>query len=69
MLESVKSSIALILDEITERPTDRHALQEALREKIAELQAMGLPVPEDFLRLEAALSDPGNDAIWDEALD
>ena len=65
MLEDLKAAIAAILDEIAERPADRHVLQEALRAKIAEMRALGLPVPDDILRLEQALDDPENDDLWD----
>lgn len=65
MLEDLKASIAVIMDQIAERPDERHVLQDALREKIAELRASGQPVPDDFLRLEEALEDPENDDLWD----
>ncbi|MGI1663833.1 hypothetical protein ACRDNQ_16460 [Palleronia sp. KMU-117] len=64
MFETLKASIAMILDEIAARPIDRHILQEDLREKIAELRALGLPVPEDIEALEQALEDPENDDLW-----
>ena len=66
MFEDLKASISLIMQEITERPEDRHVLQEALREKISELRSMGLPVPQDFLRLEEALEDPDNEDLWND---
>lgn len=64
MFENLKASITMILDEIAARPTDRHVLQEELREKIAEIRAMGMPVPEDIEALEKALEDPENDDLW-----
>lgn len=63
--EQLKAGIALILEEIEKRPEDRHVLQEELREKIAELRALGLPVPEDILRLEAELEDDDADDMYD----
>lgn len=66
MFEDLKASISLIMQEITERPEDRHVLQEALREKISELRSMGLPVPQDILRLEEALEDPDNEDLWND---
>ncbi|MCO8146397.1 hypothetical protein NHN26_14305 [Rhodovulum tesquicola] len=63
--EQLKAGIALILEEIEKRPDDRHILQEQLREKIAEFRAMGLPVPEDILRLEEQLGDDDADDIYD----
>jgi hypothetical protein len=65
MFETMKASIATLMDEISERPADRHVLQEALREKIAEMRTMGLPVPDDIARLEKALEDPDADEFWD----
>jgi len=63
--EEIKAAIGALLDEIAQRPEDRHVLQEQLREKIAELETMGLPVPEDFKRLEAELSDDDADDLFD----
>jgi hypothetical protein len=36
-------------------PEDRHELYLQLMEKMNELKAYGMPVPEDLLQLEAAL--------------
>ena len=63
--EDIKAAILALLDEIAERPKDRHVLQEQLREKIAELESMGLPVPEDFKRFEDELSDDDADEVFD----
>jgi len=63
--EQLKAGIALILEEIEKRPEDRHVLQEELREKIAELRAMGMPVPEDIQRLESELEEGGSDDLFD----
>ncbi len=54
--ENLKASIYLLLDEMTDQPEDLHVLQEKLREKIAELRALGLPVPEDLIQAEKGLS-------------
>jgi hypothetical protein len=64
VFENLKTAITMILDEIAARPTDRHILQEELREKIAEMRAMGLPVPDDIEALEKALEDPENEELW-----
>lgn len=63
--EQIKAGIALILEEIEKRPEDRHVLQEELREKIAELRGLGLPVPEDILRLEQELEGDDSDDLYD----
>ncbi|MHC0054476.1 hypothetical protein [Actibacterium sp. D379-3] len=63
--EELKAGITLIMDEIEKRPGDRHILQEELREKICELRALGLPVPEDILRLEQQLEGDDADDMYD----
>ncbi len=55
--EELKVGIAMLMDEIAKRPEDAHVLQEQLREKIEELKAFGLPVPEDILALEKTLEE------------
>lgn len=63
--EQLRAGIALILEEIEKRPDDRHILHEELREKIAELRGLGLPVPEDILRLEEQLEQEEADDLYD----
>ena len=55
--EELKLRLAMLLDEIAASPHDAHELQENLREKIAEMQALGLPIPDDLAGLEAYLED------------
>ena len=45
--EQFRVQIAMLLDEIAKNPSDAHEMQESLREKLTEMQAMGLPLPED----------------------
>jgi hypothetical protein len=47
----------MLMDEITKAPEDAHALQEALRERLAEMQALGLPLPGDLVDLEEYLEE------------
>lgn len=63
--EDMKAAIGAILDEIAKRPEDRHILQEQLREKISELESLGLPVPADFKRFENELSEDAADDLFD----
>ncbi len=63
--EEMKAAVANILTEIAKRPEDRHVLQEQLREKIAEFEALGLPVPSDFAHLIDELDDDDADDLFD----
>jgi hypothetical protein len=55
--EEFRVQIAMLMDEIAARPEDAHALQESLREKLAEMQSLGLPLPDDLVELERALEE------------
>jgi hypothetical protein len=55
--EEFRVQIAMLMDEIAARPEDAHQLQEALREKLAEMQSLGLPLPDDLVELERALEE------------
>lgn len=53
--EELRAQIAVLMDEISGNPHDAHELQESLREKLAEMQALGLPLPDDLVGLERYL--------------
>jgi hypothetical protein len=55
--EEFRTRLAMLLDEIAGNPHDAHELQESLREKLAEMQALGLPIPADLAGLEAYLEN------------
>lgn len=55
--EQFRAGIAMLLDEIAANPSDAHEMQEQLREKLSEMQALGLPLPDDLVGLEAYLED------------
>jgi hypothetical protein len=55
--EQLRLQIAMLMDEIARNPEDMHALQEGLREKLSEMQALGLPLPDDLVGLEAYLEE------------
>ncbi len=57
MFEDLKARIALLLEQMVERPHDAHELQEQLREELAEMKAMGMPLPQDLVALEKRLED------------
>lgn len=55
--EQIKAQIALLLEEMIEQPEDAHEVHEQLREKLSELRAMGMPLPDDLVELEKRLDE------------
>ena len=56
-LEEFKAQISLLLEEMVNQPEDEHEIQEQLREKLREMRAMGLTLPDDLVKLEKRLDD------------
>ncbi len=48
-LEEIKAQIALLFEEMVNQPEDEHEVLERLREKLNELRAMGMPLPDDLV--------------------
>lgn len=55
--ELIKAEIAVLLQQMVNQPEDEHELHERLREKLAELRAQGLPLPDDLVELERRLDE------------
>jgi hypothetical protein len=55
--EEFRLQLAMLMDEIARNPADAHELQETLRERLGEMQALGLPLPDDLVGLEEYLED------------
>ena len=53
--EQIKQEIALLLTEMQNEPQDRHELYLSLKEKLNQLKATGMPLPEDLVTLERDL--------------
>jgi hypothetical protein len=53
--ESLKAGIAMLIEQMTDNPEDAHQIQESLREKLAEMRGLGLPLPHDLVELEERL--------------
>jgi len=53
--ETLKAEILMLWNQMEEQTKDRREVAFQIHEKIAELRAMGMPVPDDFLRLEKQL--------------
>ncbi|HET6390178.1 hypothetical protein [Hyphomicrobium sp.] len=53
--EQIKQEIALLLTEMQNEPQDRHELYLSLKEKLNQIRATGMPLPEDLVTLERDL--------------
>ncbi|HRO10434.1 hypothetical protein [Amaricoccus sp.] len=53
--EQFRVQLAMLLDEIARNPADAHEMQETLRERLAEMEALGLQPPDDLVGLEQYL--------------
>lgn len=53
--ESIKAEIDLLLTQMQNEPEDRHELYLQIVQKLSELKAYGMPLPEDLVRLEQSL--------------
>ena len=55
--DALQAEIALLFEQMVEQPEDVHQLAEAIREKLNQLRAEGLPLPDDLVALEKRLED------------
>lgn len=53
--EDLKAELALLLNQMENQPEDRHELYLQIREKLNEMRAFGMPLPDDLVRLEKEL--------------
>lgn len=53
--EDIKAEIGLLMGRMIDQPHDKHEMEAMLREKLAEMKAYGMPLPQDLLDLEALL--------------
>ena len=54
-LEQLKAQIGLLLTEMNNQPEDLHELYAEVHQKLNELRATGMALPEDLLALEERL--------------
>jgi predicted nucleic acid-binding Zn-ribbon protein len=54
-LNDIKAQIIDLLERMTNQPHDAHELEEMVRERLNELRAEGMPLPEDLVDLEQRL--------------
>lgn len=55
--DNIQAEISLLVKQMEEQPHDAHELQETLREKLNELRAFGMPLPEELVRVERKLDE------------
>lgn len=55
--EELKTQIYVLLDKMVAQPEDEHELARQVHERIAELRATGMPVPDDLKDLEKQLDE------------
>ena len=53
--DDVKAELGILMTRMQNEPQDRHELYLQLTEKLNELRAFGMPLPEDLVALEKAL--------------
>jgi type IV secretory pathway VirB10-like protein len=54
-LEQLKAEIAMLVQQMEDEPEDIHELHARIRSKLAEIKAMGMPLPDDLTALERRL--------------
>ncbi len=53
--EQLQTEINVLLAQMENQPQDIHELYELVREKINEMKAFGMPIPQEFQELEQKL--------------
>ena len=53
--DDLKAEIALLINQMENQPEDRHELYLQIREKLNEMRAFGMPLPEDLVAFEKEL--------------
>lgn len=54
-MDDVTAELGILMTRMQNEPQDRHELYLMVMEKLNEMKAYGMPLPEDLLKLEAAL--------------
>jgi hypothetical protein len=55
--ENVQAEIGILMTRMQNEPEDRHELYLQLMEKLNEIKAYGMPLPQDLVDLEKALEE------------
>lgn len=54
-MDDIKAELGILMTRMQNEPADRHELYLMVMEKLNEMRAYGMPLPEDLVKLEAAL--------------
>ncbi|WP_137390887.1 hypothetical protein [Rhodoligotrophos defluvii] len=55
MFDRLEAELSLLLTQMENQPGDRHELYLLLREKLGQMRAFGMPIPDDIVELEQQL--------------
>jgi hypothetical protein len=66
-LDAVKAELNQLLVQMQNQPEDRHELHQLIHDKLNELKALGLPLPDDLVDLEQVLADDLDDDSADDS--
>ena len=53
----IQNEIVALLQQMTNQPEDVHELAQQIRERLNQLRAEGLPIPDDLVELEKRLEE------------
>ena len=53
--EALQSELGLLMTRMQNEPEDRHELYLVIRQKLNEMKAFGMPLPDDLVRFEQRL--------------
>jgi hypothetical protein len=53
--DDLKAELALLINQMENQPEDRHELYLQIRERLNEMRAYGMPLPEDLVKFEEDL--------------
>jgi hypothetical protein len=53
--DDLKAELALLINQMENQPEDRHEFYLQVREKLNEMRAFGMPLPQDLVELEKEL--------------
>ena len=53
--KALQSELGLLMTRMQNEPADRHELYLVIRQKLSEMKAFGMPLPDDLVRFEQQL--------------